>query len=170
MGDDSQEEADDDHLLEFNDILGPLPDSWMEKWPRSHLWLGPNRERLNPRTEEDDKYDAYFKELTEDEQQRQDDEDREEVDSDGGSGSEDNDVTPDDDIPPKGIIDDNQPLPSQEEPYINVPLETLFEKNKPVDMPASEARVVTSLIRRILRYEASERPSARELLEDEWFK
>jgi serine/threonine protein kinase len=49
------------------------------------------------------------------------------------------------------------------------PLETRFDKNKPDDIDAEEAKVITALIRRILRYEPSERPTAAELIEHEWF-
>ncbi|KAL2135241.1 hypothetical protein VTI74DRAFT_9333 [Chaetomium olivicolor] len=54
--------------------------------------------------------------------------------------------------------------------FINDPLEVLFERNKPDDIDAEEARVIATLIRRILKYDASERPSAEELLREKWFE
>lgn len=57
----------------------------------------------------------------------------------------------------------------EEGPFINDPLEVLFEKNKPDDIDSEEAELITGLIRRILRYDPSERPSSAELLKDEWF-
>ncbi|KAG7285230.1 hypothetical protein NEMBOFW57_009851 [Staphylotrichum longicolle] len=56
------------------------------------------------------------------------------------------------------------------EVFINDPLELLFEQNKPADIDADEAGIITALIRRILKYKASERPSAAEILKDKWFK
>lgn len=53
--------------------------------------------------------------------------------------------------------------------FINDPLEILFGKNKPDDIDAEEAKVITQLIRKILRYEPSERPTASELLQHKWF-
>jgi serine/threonine protein kinase len=55
-------------------------------------------------------------------------------------------------------------------PFTNDPLEKLFDKNRPDDIDAHEAKVIITLIRRILQYEPSQRPSAAQLLEDLWFK
>lgn len=49
-------------------------------------------------------------------------------------------------------------------------LEVHFKNNMPRGMSDEEAKVVTDLIRRILKVEAVERPSAAELLADPWFK
>jgi serine/threonine protein kinase len=43
-------------------------------------------------------------------------------------------------------------------------------KNKPDTIDENEARVITDLIRRILRYDPAERPSAADLLAEEWFQ
>ncbi|KAK6384336.1 hypothetical protein LTS17_001899 [Exophiala oligosperma] len=108
---DHQGRTDDDHLLQMNDILGPLPDIWLqERWPRAQTYFGPNRERLGP------------------------------------------------------YADD------QERPYIDDPLEVRFKEHKPDDIDDVEADVITSLIRSILRYEASQRPTADDLLEHPWFQ
>jgi hypothetical protein len=53
-----------------------------------------------------------------------------------------------------------------EELFINKPLENLFEENRPGDMSTEEVSLITTLNRRIFRYEPAERPSAAELLED----
>lgn len=171
IGDDSQEEADDDHLMELNDILEPLPDSWLEKWPRSHLYFGPNRERLNPRAQED--IDIEISDDDDDEQLN-----AEHLETLGGeSDNEDGSVTPidgdrddmnnGDDFP---AVDDPNPDLDDDAPFINEHLEALFEKNKPANMSTAEAQVVTSLIRQILRYDPSDRPTATQLLGLEWFK
>ena len=43
-----QDDADDDHLIQLNDVIRPLPDSIMAAWPRACKWYGPNRQRLQP--------------------------------------------------------------------------------------------------------------------------
>ncbi|KIW09662.1 hypothetical protein PV08_12077 [Exophiala spinifera] len=115
LGPNEEESGDDDHLLQMNDILGPLPEAWLKhKWPRANQYFGPNRERLDPNAGQNAGY--------------------------------------------------------QQEPYIDEPLELLFEKNKPEDMDGTEASVITSLIRSILQYDPSQRPSAAKLLEHPWFQ
>ena len=160
IGDDSQEEADDDHLMELNDILEPLPDSWLEKWLRSHLYFGPNRERLNPRAEKDIDVSG------------DDGQNAEHLETLGsGSDNEDGDVAPD--VNDGGDfleVDDPHPDFELDAHFINEPLEALFEKNKPGDMSTAEAQLVTSLIRQILQYDPSDRPTATQLLEHEWFE
>jgi hypothetical protein len=152
------ESADDDHLIELNDVLEPLPGFWLkEKWPRAAKFFGPNRERLNPYSEEDAEMEvmddtsieemdnADSKELEEAHQEEEEEEEEEEERDDGDDKMED------------GI-------------WINDPLEKLFEKNKPADIDEAEAEVVTALIRQILKYEPSQRPSALELLQHPWFR
>lgn len=53
--------------------------------------------------------------------------------------------------------------------FANASLEEAFEKNKPDDIGAEESNVILSLIRGILRYEPSERPTAEDILQHEWF-
>ena len=134
IGYEDKDDVDDDHLLALNDILEPLPDSWLSKWPRSQKWLGPNRERLQPgkSAEGIQALEDGKKEIEE---------------QNGGEGLECN-----------------------EGPYIEDPLEVLFDRNKQNDIDAEEAKVVTTLIRQILRYEPSERPSAQDILEHPWFQ
>lgn len=49
------------------------------------------------------------------------------------------------------------------------PLEVKFERNKPDYIDAEESKVIISLIRGILKYEPSERPTAETILQHEWF-
>ena len=55
----------------------------------------------------------------------------------------------------------------------NVPpyesLEVLFDKDKPIDVDATERVAVLDLVRHILQYEPQKRPSAAQLLEHPWF-
>lgn len=108
---DDRETTDDEHLLQMNDLLEPLPDIWLqERWPRAKNYFGSGRERLGPTH-----------------------------------------------------VDQNKP-------YIDDPLEVRFEEHKPNDVDDEEAHLITSLIRSILQYEPSQRPTADELLRHPWFQ
>ncbi|KAH8722355.1 kinase-like domain-containing protein, partial [Phaeosphaeriaceae sp. PMI808] len=50
LGNDQQEQddADDDHLIQMDDIIEPLPDSVMERWTRASMWYRQDRQRLQP--------------------------------------------------------------------------------------------------------------------------
>jgi serine/threonine protein kinase len=50
------------------------------------------------------------------------------------------------------------------------PLEVFFEEYKPSDLSHEEAKSITTLIRQILHYDPSERPTPSELLQDSWFQ
>jgi non-specific serine/threonine protein kinase len=43
-----RDEADDEHLIQLNDIIQPLPDSMMAAWPRASMWYGLDRQPLRP--------------------------------------------------------------------------------------------------------------------------
>jgi len=102
-----QDDADDDHFIQLNDVIRPLPDSIMAAWPRASKWYKPNCQRLQP----------Y----------------------------------------------------SNDEPYIHQSLEELFAENKPVDIDIEESAVLCSLMRQILEYDPTKRPSAVDLLKHPWF-
>jgi len=146
------ESADDDHLVELNDVLEPLPDFWLkEKWPRAGKFFGPNRERFNPYSEEDAEMEV-MDDTSIEEMDNADSKELEEAHQEEEEEGDDGDDKMEDGI------------------WINDPLEKLFEKNKPEDIDEAEAEVVTALIRQILKYEPSQRPSALELLQHPWFR
>ena len=158
LADDEDEEADDDHLLELNDILEPLPDSWLlEKWPRAHKYFGPNRERLSPEMDIESLEGEIF---------------GDEAGKDFNDEA-DNDINDEPDENATDRVEGGLRGEHEEQetgPWINSPLETLFAENKPADIDNAEAGVITSLIRSILKYNPSKRPSAIELLQHPWFK
>jgi len=43
-----QDDTDDDHLIQLNDIIRPLPESMMAAWPRASKWYDRNRQPLQP--------------------------------------------------------------------------------------------------------------------------
>jgi serine/threonine protein kinase len=56
---DSKESVDDDHLIQFTDVIAPLPESLFVEWSRAARYYGPNGERLDARpwdTEESGSY------------------------------------------------------------------------------------------------------------------
>jgi hypothetical protein len=161
------ESADDDHLVELNDVLEPLPDFWLkEKWPRAGKFFGPNRERFNPYSEED----AEMEVMDDIDSEEMDDTSIEEMDNADSKELEEAHQEEEEEEEGKeeerGDGDDKM----EDGIWINDPLEKLFEKNKPADIDEAEAEVVTALIRQILKYEPSQRPSALELLQHPWFR
>ncbi|KAF2847505.1 kinase-like protein [Plenodomus tracheiphilus IPT5] len=48
-----QDDTDDDHLVQLNDVIRPLPDSMMQAWPRAGKWYGEDRQRLQPYSDEE---------------------------------------------------------------------------------------------------------------------
>lgn len=106
---------DDDHFLQFADVLGDLPSGILSRWPRSHLYV-------NDRGEVTKHYIGNL---------------------------------------PEGYdISSIEPQSS---------LEAFFDREKPVDLNASEASVVVKLLRYILQYDSAKRPSASEILSHPWF-
>jgi hypothetical protein len=89
-------------------------------------------------------------------------------DSDEGEKGDSNDLsdTDEDERSIYSYIEEDYP----DGPFINDPLEVLFDENKPDDIDAEEAKVITTLIRQILKYDPSQRPSAEEILGHPWFR
>jgi serine/threonine protein kinase len=102
-----EEHADDDHIIQLNDVIRPLPDLIMEAWPRASKWYTPDRKRLQP----------Y----------------------------------------------------SDDEPYINESLDTLFAEHKSPEVDKEELAVVLGLMRQILEFDPKKRPTAEDLLKHPWF-
>ena len=47
-----QDDADDDHLVQMNDVLRPLTGEMMETWPRAERWYRTNGEPIREDGEE----------------------------------------------------------------------------------------------------------------------
>ncbi|KAI5365904.1 putative protein kinase [Septoria linicola] len=71
-------------------------------------------------------------------------------------------------LPPKMFA--QWPQISDVEIYRGQSLEQMLEEQKPEWMSGGEVEQVLAILRRLLQYESSLRPSAAELLEDDWFK
>ena len=111
----NDERIDDNHFLQFYDILGPLPSRLLSQYPRARLYCNEKGEKVK----------HYIGDLPE--------------------GYDPNEI---------------QPMP---------PLEQLFDRERPDELSAEEAGVIKGLLRQILDYDSSKRPSASELLKHPWF-
>ncbi|KAM0230072.1 hypothetical protein ACHAP5_011461 [Fusarium lateritium] len=109
----SETELNDDHLLMFEERLGPLPDDLYRLWKTSSQYYTPDRKLYNCQI--------------------------------GG-------------------------VPEGEEPLMleRLSMEEAFDQTEP-ELGDEEAEKVKKLIRRILQYDPSKRPSAVEILQDSWF-
>ncbi|KAM0280473.1 hypothetical protein ACHAQH_004052 [Verticillium albo-atrum] len=136
----ADESLDDDHLIQFAEIISPLPDGLLSMWPRAGRYFGPKGERL----------DVWPTFSREDSSLSGEDDDYEEGEDFGDDVVE----FPREDLAP--------PLPCDS-------LEKMFRDNKPEDVGEEEERIIVSLLRWILQYDVSERPTVEQLLEHEWF-
>lgn len=138
MGNDEQDDADDDHILDLIDVLGPLPERLIARWERRDKWIGPNGERLQPEESKDGSASS-----------------NPESDTDDLSDSETDELGE-----AEGIQDDEEITG----PVVNDSLEVQVDRNKPDDIAEEETKVITALIREILQYEPSQRPTVEQLL------
>lgn len=109
------EDDDDDHFLQFFDILGKLPDSILSNWSRSSTYFDSSGKQIK----------NYIGDL------------------------------------PAGF--DSQSIPSKKS------LEEFFDNERPTDMSIEDSKTCKRILRWILQYDATRRPSTKELLEDPWF-
>jgi len=112
-GDSELNEANDDHWLQFSDILGPLPPKILSRWSRSHLYYNDKGQKVR----------HYIGDLPEGE-------------------------------------DDSGP---------DETLETQIDRRKAADLSPDEALIIKNILRSILQYDPTNRPSASELLRHPWF-
>ncbi|KAK1985379.1 serine/threonine-protein kinase SRPK3 [Colletotrichum cereale] len=137
----SDEALKDDHLIQMSDIIQPLPENLIAKWPSSSRYYGPEGERLNARASDFDKDDGKGQDDT--------DEDMHSLDRDGGLGFHAGERAP--------------PTPWDS-------LEKMISGNKPSDVDEAEEEIIVSLLRSIFQYDPATRPSAADLLGHAWFK
>lgn len=108
------DEDNDDHLLQFFDILGKLPEFLLSNWSRSSTYFDSSGKQIK----------NYVGDL------------------------------------PEGFDPQSCTSPS---------LEEQFDNEKPPVMSIEDSKACKRLLRWILQYDATQRPSTRELLEDPWF-
>jgi serine/threonine protein kinase len=111
----SEDQANDDHLLQLFDVLGSIPRDILSKWARSDVYFNVDGENIK----------SYIGEL------------------------------------PEGFdLNELQPQP---------PLEEFFDREKPAEMSDKESKQIKHILRWILQYDKTKRPTASEVLNDPWF-
>ncbi|KAK4144217.1 kinase-like domain-containing protein [Dichotomopilus funicola] len=150
-GDDTEgnEQTNDEHLIQLSEVLGPLPAGLAGRWRRRERYFGLEGERLRVR----------------------------EGGGDGGSEMGEDDDYGDDDggDDDMGDVDATSPISTSSSFWLAdvekfAPLEDQLRDNKPDDMSDDEVEEVAKLIRWILDYDTSKRPSVEAILEHPWFK
>ncbi|KAK2024283.1 serine/threonine-protein kinase SRPK3 [Colletotrichum zoysiae] len=144
--DSSDEALDDDHLLQMSEIIQPLPENLIAKWPSSSKYYGSEGERLNVKPSDFDKRNFLS---GEDDEQNVTKEDANGLEEDGGFDANARERAP------VKLFDS---------------LEKLISDNKPSDVDEAEEEIIVSLLRSIFQYDPAQRPSAAELLEHAWLK
>ncbi|KAM0593584.1 hypothetical protein ACHAQF_001549 [Verticillium nonalfalfae] len=139
----ADEALDDDYMIQLAEVLSPLPESITSKWPRAGQYFGPNGERLDAAVGKSKEDSLHSDDDLDEEEEEEDDFDDDEVEfPTGGFGP---------------------PLPCD-------PLEKLFGDNKPQDVNGDEEKTILSLLRWMLQYEVSERPTVDQVLDHAWFE
>ncbi|KAK1963166.1 serine/threonine-protein kinase SRPK3 [Colletotrichum sublineola] len=141
----SDEALKDKHLIQMSEIIQPLPENLVAKWPSASKYFGPEGERLNVRP------GGFEKRFLIAKRDKQDgtEQDTHGTEEDGGSRFRTGEQPP------------VQPCDS---------LEKLIRDNKPSDVDEAEEEIIVSLLRSIFQYDPAKRPSAADLLEHAWFK
>lgn len=157
------EEADDDHLLQMIDILGPLPKSLAERWPRWRTYFDESGVRIKDYIGEPFDQDKFDAEMNDND--RYDDDQYEDDDfypDDSIAEADENDSVPE-------IVPTGSPMPSEGSGPTLPPLERFFDLQKPSSLDTAESQVIVTLLKQILDYDPARRPSTSELLEHPWF-
>ncbi|KAL2021757.1 hypothetical protein VTK56DRAFT_6700 [Thermocarpiscus australiensis] len=157
-GNEFDEETNDEHLLQLTEVLGPLPEEFVSRWRRRDKYYGPDGRRLDV-TEHGSRDDEGGSGSDKDETDQEDGV-MEDLASEGNGGS-----------PPDSPASTSSQSSSLwlAPPGTFDPLERQLQDHKPDDMDESEAEEVSRLLRWILQYDASKRPSAEEILRQPWF-
>ncbi|GKT42531.1 serine/threonine-protein kinase SRPK [Colletotrichum spaethianum] len=140
----SDEALMDEHLIQLTDIIQPLPENLMSKWPFSSKYYGSEGERLDARPRDFDEDDSV-----EEFDDQEDAEDMHDFDEDT-------------------VFDFD--VQERKPPRRFDSLEKLISDNKPSDVDKTEGEIIISLLRSIFHYDPEKRPTAAELLEHAWFK
>lgn len=147
----ADEETNDEHLIQLSEVLGPLPAELALRWRRRDRHYGADGKRLDTTPwcggsdmEEDSDADG---------------------DDDGGDGE-------DQAMPPDSPTSETSRTASSslaDKPNKLAPLEDQLRNCKLEDMDEEGVQEVSRLLRWIMEYDASKRPSAEALLAHPWF-
>lgn len=183
----SKDAVRDINLIQFSEVIGPLPELMFRAWERGETYFGPNRSTRRSEMLIDGE-DGTWDFMEVDDYNRIGDNSESgageggEDDNEGGEGSftcrnqvelkEADDHEDDAEFYmsgswPSTATDEEEPL------IIMAPcrsLEGRFADNKPQDVDELEEQQILHLLRWIFQYDAAARPSADDLLDHPWFR
>ncbi|KAK0370845.1 serine/threonine-protein kinase SRPK3 [Colletotrichum limetticola] len=139
----SDSEKKDEHLIQLTDIIGPLPQTLMVKWPNAAKYYGSSGERLDMAPT--DIIDGFTEE------------------SSSGCRSIDGSYDGVEDVDGSGLE-----LGERVPPQVHESLEKLVKAHKASNMSDEEEEQIVSFLRAIFRYDPLQRPSAGALLDFAW--
>ena len=162
----ADEMTNDEHLIQFSEILGPLPGGFAARWRRRDRYYDEDGKRLYVISNRRGRGDAGSG-----------------TDDDGGDGGDvgDDGVHDADDDYGKARDEASPDSPTSEttlsesssfwlaDPGEIASLENQLRDLKPDDMDEDEVNEVSRLLRWILEYDASQRPSVEAILAHPWF-
>jgi serine/threonine protein kinase len=158
------EEADDDHLLQMIDVLGPLPESLAGRWPRWRTYFDETGVRIKDYIGEpfdQEKFDAEMIDNDDEEYENDDYDDDEYCPAESTAEADESDSIP--------VVPTGSPMPSEGSGAGLPPLDEYFDLQKPSSLDAAESQVIVTLLRQILNYDPARRPRTSDLLEHPWF-
>ncbi|VUC27435.1 unnamed protein product [Clonostachys rosea] len=142
-GDSSDEETNDEHLIQISEVLCPLPENLFQHWRRGRGYFDADGTRLRIKEKED----PYT--------------------TDSDSEADQKHDTPIESVESSDESTDGT-APWADAPVFET-LEQLLQRKCIYDMNDSELKDVASLMRWILQVNASQRPSVDEILNHPWF-
>ncbi len=173
----ADEQTNDEHLIQLTEVLGPLPAALAGRWRRRESYFSPDGERLRIRERGGAGRGIGGEDEGSDGGEDDDDDDMDDLvvglegDRDGNEDL-DLDLEEDDEAMSPTSPSSNKSLTSSFW-LANVgrfaPLEDQLRENKPDDMNDEEVEEVAKLIRWVLDYDTSKRPSVEAVLEHSWF-
>lgn len=185
----SREAVRDMNLIQFSEVIGPLPQLMFKAWQRGETYFA--QDRITRRSEMlTDGKDGTWDFVEVDDSNRMGDSSEsgqegtegEKDEHEGGEGAsicrENAELKDADDLEDYADFDMSGSWPSiatdEEEPLIVMApcrsLEGRFADNKPRDVDEVEEQQVLHLLRWIFQYDAAARPTAEELLGHPWFR
>lgn len=157
----SDEQTNDEHLIQLSEILGPLPEELAPHWRRRDRYYSPDGKRLEESRVATGRNGSSTGDSGDEDGGNSDNSD------DGDAGNGEDEATP---------LDSPTSKTGQSRSSLSLvdlgdfsSLENEFRDLKPDDMDEEEVEEVVRMMRWILQYDASKRPSAKAVLAHPWF-
>lgn len=180
---DADDAIRDVSLIQFSEVLGPLPETMFNAWTRGSSYFAEDRKTRLPEMLDPDGKDGAFDSVmrgdsdggeSEDEDARDEGQGDDEEGSDGEGDGEERDGDEDAaSLMSFGSWSEPSNASSKEwwvmMTHCNT-LEQRFRKNRPEDIDEAEEQQILHLLRWVFQYEPTARPTAEEILTHPWFK